>query len=146
MSAIGLLPFQRALVALLRNAPTLDPLVGGRVYDAVPQDAPMPYVVLDECLETPDRTFGQHGHSLNLVLSIYTRDAAAGKSGRGSAGYGQGLAIAHAITALLLPGTMKVDGHDLTDVDVASIDCAREPDGITRRIDCEITALLEDKP
>jgi hypothetical protein len=39
---------------------------------------------------------------------------------------------------------LTVEGHDVVDVDVLTIDCTRETDGKTRRVDVTIVATLED--
>jgi hypothetical protein len=80
--------------------------------------------------------------------AVYTQDGSATKAGVGSAGFKQGMQIAERILALTIDYTapLTVTGHDVRDVDLDSLECHREPDGITRRIDIIETALLEDNP
>ena len=72
------------------------------VYDEVPEKAIYPYLVLDDPIETPDRTFGQDGHTVTYQLSIYTQDGSRTKAGTGTAGFLPGLTIARAALALLI--------------------------------------------
>jgi hypothetical protein len=136
-----------AVMTRLRAAPELAQLVSG-IYDEPPAGAvAYPHVLLDEPFETPDRTFGQNGHQTSLTISILTQSPSTTKSGTGKAGFTQGLAIAEIVLGLLtdLEGNpLTVEGHDVVDVDVLTIDCTRETDGKTRRIDATIVASMED--
>jgi hypothetical protein len=136
-----------AVLTRLRAAPELTQLVSG-IYDEAPAGAVLyPHVILDEPFETPDRTFGQNGHQTSLTLSIFTQSPATTKAGTGKAGFTQGLAIAEIALGLLTDiesNPLTVEGHDVVDVDVLTIDCTRETDGKTRRVDVTIVATLED--
>jgi hypothetical protein len=146
MTWTGLPQLQAAVFARLRgDAAQLMKLVTG-VYDDVPELKPYPYIVFDDPFESPDRTFGQGGHESSFMLTIYTQDGSATKAGTGSAGFKQGMTIADRALALLIDeaNPLLVTGHDLRDLDVDHLECVREPDGITRRIDIFFTAFLED--
>jgi hypothetical protein len=136
-----------AVVTRLRAEPALLQLVSG-IYDETPAGAiPYPHIILDEPFETPDRTFGQNGHQTTITLSILTQSPATTKAGTGKAGFTQGLAIAEIALRLLTDieeNPLTVEGHDVVDVDVLTIDCTRETDGKTRRVDVTIVATLED--
>jgi hypothetical protein len=139
--------FLAAVITRLRACAPLTQLVTG-VYDETPAGAlAYPHIILDEPFETPDRTFGQGGHQASLTISIFTQSPATAKAGTGKAGFTQGLAIAELALALLTDieaEPLTVEGHDVVDIDVVNIDCTRETDGKTRRIDATIIATLED--
>jgi hypothetical protein len=146
MTFTALPQFQTAVIERLRSSAEHMQLVTG-VYDEVPSRVTYPHEIVDEPFETPDRTFGQNGHVCSLMISIYTQSPATTKNGSGKAGYVPALLIAESALALLtdLEGNpLTVDGHDVVDVDVENIDCTREADGKTRRVDVTITATLED--
>jgi hypothetical protein len=136
-----------AVVARLRANAALTQVVAG-IYDETPAGAvSYPHIILDEPFETPDRTFGQGGHQASLTLSILTQSPSTTKAGTGKAGFTQGLAIAELALSELTDiesNALTVDGHDVIDVDVTNIDCTRETDGKTRRVDVTIIATLED--
>lgn len=141
------LPYlQKAVVLRLRATATFMALCTGGILDAIPQTKRYPYAVFDEPFETPDRTFGQGGHSCLFTLSIYTQDGSATKQGSGTSGFEIGLAIAALVVGALdhMANPLVVEGHDVVDVDVVTISTEREDDGITRRVDVLMQALLED--
>lgn len=146
MSYTALPQFQVAVVQRLNGSSAFMALVTG-VLDDVPANQAFPYVCYDDPFEVPNRTFGQNGHDVECLLSIYTRDGSDAKAGRGTAGFKQGHAIAEAALALLTDiegNPLVVDGHDVVDVDVISIESFRETDGKTRRTDVQIGGTLED--
>jgi hypothetical protein len=145
MTRTALPQTQVGIVTLLKATPAFLTLVRG-LYDAVPETpTPLfPYAVIDDPFEVPDRTFGQDGHEQTFLLSIYTRDGSATPEGTGAAGFRTGLLIANEAITALMDSTLTVGGHDVTDVDVVSVECFRETDGITRRCDITFTFRLED--
>ena len=148
MTYTALPQFQAAVITILRLDDVFMALVTG-VFDEVPATPRYPHVIVDDPFETPDRTFGQNGHSCSLTLSIFTQSPSTKKLGAGKGGFGPGLEIAESALALLSDverAPITIDGHDVVDCDVLSIDCSREADGLTRRIDVTLIALLEDAP
>lgn len=145
MTWSGLPQLQQAVVTRLKASAALAALITG-VFDAVPEQQQYPYVVFDEPFELPDRTFGQDGHESSFVLSVFTQDGSTTLAGKGSAGFKLAGQIVEIILSELidLDNPLVVAGHDLVDLDVVSIEYAREADGITRRGDINLTALLED--
>jgi len=146
MTFTALPQFNSAVVDRLRNDVAFMDMVAG-VYDEVPANAKYPHVIIDEPFETPDRTMGQNGHQCSVMLSIFTQSPSTTASGRGKAGFTVGLQIAERALSLLTDiedDPLTVEGHDVVDVDVISIDCTREDDGKTRLVDVVIIATLED--
>jgi hypothetical protein len=145
MTWSGLPQLQASTIARLKASASLMALVHG-VFDAVPQQQAYPYVVFDEPFELPDRTLGQDGHESSFVLSVFTQDGSMTKLGKGSAGFKLAGEIVEIILRELIDYTnpIVVEGHDLVDLDVVSIEYARENDGITRRADVNLVARLED--
>lgn len=146
MTFTGLPHLQAAIVTRLRMSADHMSLVTG-VFDEVPQLPKYPHEVIDGPFETPDRTFGQNGHECTVTLSVFTQSPSTTASGTGKAGWAVGLTIAESALALLTDlenNPLTVDGHDVLDVDVVSIDCVRETDGKTRRVDVNLIVSLED--
>lgn len=147
MSGTALLAVQSAIVTLLRGTAAVTALVGQRVYDAVPQGTPFPYIAYDDAFEVPERTFGQDGRLSSFTLSVYTQDGSATSATSGAAGFKAALLIADAIVTALVNPTgaplVSVTGYDVVDVDVDTIERVLEADGITRRVDIHGTATLE---
>jgi hypothetical protein len=148
MSYTGLPQFQAGLVTKWRATAALMAMLKGGLRDDVPQTKVFPYAVIDDPFETPDPTLGQGGHLSQLTLVIYTQDGSVGKAGVGSAGWLVGLQIAELAAAAVtnIADPIAVAGHDVVDVDVVSIDGSREPDGVTRRTELTLQAMLEDAP
>lgn len=146
MSASALPQLQTAVIARLRGTAAYMSLCTGGIQDHIPQTKRYPYGVYDEPFESPDRTFGQGGHSCLFTISVYTQDGSATKQGSGTAGFELGLAIASLVVAALdhMTNPLVVEDHDVVDVDVVTISTEREDDGITRRVDVLMQALLED--
>jgi len=61
-SGVGLVELQRAVYAVLNTPPITSPL-GARVYDDVPQTAPLPYIRVDIVPGEPWDTMGRAGHT-----------------------------------------------------------------------------------
>lgn len=137
-----------AVIERLRNSAAHMQLVTG-VFDEIPSPAPgYPYEAVDDAFETPDRTFGQNGHVCSVVISIFTQSPSTTKAGTGKAGFAQGLAIAEHVAALLTDleeNPLVVQGHDVVNAEIVSIEATREADGKTRRVDVEIILTLEDE-
>lgn len=60
---------QRAIYQRLNG----DAELGAAVYDQVPEDAPMPYVVLGEATETPDNWHGGIGRNSTHTLHVWSQ-------------------------------------------------------------------------
>lgn len=145
MTRSGLSALQPSVVTRLKASIALNALVQG-VFDAVPQQQPFPYVVFDEPFEVPNRYLGQDGHDITFTISVFTQDGSTTKLGKGSAGFKLASQIVDIILDELtnLDTPIVVDGHDLVDVEIISIEYTRETDGITRFANVNLMATLED--
>jgi len=135
-----------SVLTRLRGDATLTGMVSG-IYDEPPAAPGFPYVVIDDPFETPDRTFGQGGRAATLIVSVFTQIPATSKSGSGPVGFTVGLTIAQQVCALLtnlIGNPITVDGFDLVDADVESVEGFRLTDGKTRRIDVVVSFALEE--
>lgn len=145
MTRTGLPSLQPSVITRLKASDMLAAL-GAAVFDAIPQAQPFPYVVFDVPFEVPNRYLGQDGHDITFTLSVFTQDGSATKLGKGSAGFKLSSQIVDVLMDELtdLDNPISVDGHDLVDLDLISVEYAREADGITRRADVNLMATLED--
>lgn len=141
--ASSLTAIQAALYTLLSDTAEYSALCA--VYDHVPAKPPYPHTVIGEAMESPDRTMGQLGHEVVLMLTTYTKDASSEATGRaGSVGFKQGLTIVEVQTRLLVEAqTFAVTGYSVTMVEVDSIQTSRGADGVTRIIDANYRIWLE---
>jgi hypothetical protein len=114
------------------------------VYDDVPESAAYPYTTIGEAIETPDRTMGQGGHQVLVMLSTYTRDGSQDVAGIGTAGFAPGLAIMRKQTELLVETPLLVEDFDVVMVEVETIETSRAADGVTRIVDARYRLWLED--
>lgn len=146
MTATALPQLQAALITRLKATPAFMALVSN-VYDDVPEKPTYPYAAYDDPFETPNRYFGQGGHDAIWIFDIYTQDGSRSKTTPGAAGFKQGVTIAEALLDALgiedPSNWITVDGHDLVDIDVVSVHCSRESDGVTRRTEITMSATLE---
>ena len=139
--------FQDACIAALRASEFFMTLVPGGVHDALPENPAYPFAVLDLSTESPNRTMGQGGHDIDVILYVYTQDGSKTRGGTGHAGYAEAGVIAEAACAVLVNADepLVVEGHDVVDVDIGDISFVREDDGYTRRCEIELTCTLEDQ-
>ena len=102
MSALALMELQRALFAKLSADSTLMSLVGG-VYDNVPQNTPLPYVIIGDGTQVIRPADGLVISECQLEIHVYTDSG-----GRKSA-----LEILNRLHALLHLGTLSLTGFQL---------------------------------
>lgn len=145
MSATATTQTAKAVIQRLRANAAVVALVTG-IHDAVPQDRTFPYLVLDEFFEVPERTLGGNGHRVLFSVFIYTRDGSEKRQGTGSAGYKKAFDLVELIVADLtsLTTPLVVANHDTVDVDVEAVIGTRDDDGVTREVECQFNAWLED--
>lgn len=146
MTFTALPQFQDAVIGRLAASEEFMALVPGGIHDAVQKNAVFPYAVLDLPLETPNRTFGQNGHFVSAVLSVYTQDGTLDRAGRGISGYRQAAVIMECACGLLIndDDPIVVEQHDVVAFELDSLVSNREDDGVTRRSEMTFTAELED--
>jgi hypothetical protein len=77
MSGSPAWPIQEAVYSRLNGDATLVTTLGASVYDAVPDGAPFPYVVIGDDTEAPNDTMGRTGR--DTTLTIHTWSQAIGK-------------------------------------------------------------------
>lgn len=63
---------QAGLFSLLSGDAQLDGLVTG-IFDEVPEDQALDYVVIRDILSTPDNTHGRHGRQITATLHTWTQ-------------------------------------------------------------------------
>ncbi|MGG3662519.1 DUF3168 domain-containing protein [Bacillus gobiensis] len=73
----ALFELQKALFQRFTNDASLSSKVGGRIYDAVPENTPYPYVTIGEPTDTPFDTKSSYGE--NIILSVHCWSSYNGK-------------------------------------------------------------------
>jgi hypothetical protein len=128
------LPLQTAIFEALSAVGALPVSVGGRVYDAPPQNAATPYVSLGDCQVLPDKSGCIDGAECYPVIDVWSTYN----------GYKEAKEIAAAILAKLddKPENLVVSGFDVIVFELNTYQPLRDPDGITRRVSITFRALL----
>lgn len=148
MSATAIPQTQAAMYAALTGAPSVTTLVTG-VFDAIPQGQQVPYIVLGEFTEIPNKVFGNNGHELTATLHVYDQDGVT-FNGIAAKGTKRMLAILEAvITVLEAMPSDAVSGHVLVECTCEFNAPMREDDGnggIARHTPARFRVLLEDAP
>jgi hypothetical protein len=104
-----------------------------RLFDEVPRDAAMPYVVIGEAAESEWNTATDKGASLTFTVTAWSR----------SAGFREVKEIAGAVRAVLDGGALTLSGAALIDLRFEATRYLRESDGITRRAELSFRGLVE---
>jgi hypothetical protein len=116
VSATGSWPLQVGLASMIRaNAAVM--AIASAVYDAVPENAVWPFVVIGEGEETDASCFGQVGHDLVPEIQVWDRDGETTTANAGAAGYKRAESIVELIAAELDTGTLSVSGHSVIVLD-----------------------------
>lgn len=116
------LEIQGAIVTALKATGALPPVVGGRVYDAVPAGAAFPYITLGDGQVLPDKADCISGAEVILQIDVWSR----------STGYPEVKTIAKAVIAKLDDQPLSVAGQDVLVFEHEATRYLRDPDGLTR--------------
>lgn len=127
------LPLQTALFAALTAPGVLPASVGGRVFDAPPENAPTPYVSLGDCQVLPDKAGCIDGTICYPIIDVWSTYK----------GYKEAKEIAAAILAKLDDQPPVVDGFAVIVFEIHNYMPLRDPDGITRRVSMTFRALVQ---
>lgn len=127
-------PLQTAILSALTSAGALPAIVGGRVYDAPPQNAVTPYVSLGDCQVLPDKSGCIDGAECYPIIDVWSTYN----------GYKESKEIAASIVAKLddKPDALTVAGFNVIVFELEQYQPLRDPDGITRRVSLTFRALL----
>lgn len=119
-------PLQAALVAALKGSAAVTALVGGRVFDHVPEDAAYPYLVIGEALEEPDNTHDSFGRRLDEAVHVWDRVD----------GFARPMDIVAAIVALLdhQRTALTVAGHRVVSIRFLDARTLRDADPRIRHV------------
>lgn len=123
---------QQAIYAALQSDSAVTALIGARLFDAVPQSAAFPYLVIGEAEERDESTTTPATRHL-LRLQVWSRGG----------GTRECKAIAAAIHDRLDGAALTLSGHTLIDLRFVSADYARQSDGKTFRALLRFSALTE---
>lgn len=127
-------PLQTAIFGALTTSGALPSGVGGRVYDAAPQNTQTPYVSMGDCQVLPDKSGCIDGAECFPIIDVWSTYN----------GYKEAKEIAAAIVTKLddKPQNLNVVGFNVVVFELSTYQPLRDPDGITRRVSITFRALL----
>jgi hypothetical protein len=124
---------QQAVYAALLADGGVAALAGTRVFDDVPGDAAMPYVVIGEDRESDWSTATESGSEHILSLHVWSR----------ASGHKEAKLLCDAVRAALDGAALAVSGATLIDIRYQATQYSRESDGRTIRAALTFRAILE---
>lgn len=127
------LPMQAAISAALKGNGAVSAIVSGRVYDAVPTDAPKPYINLGQPQVIPAKATCIDGAEVSYPVHGWA-------SGPQSVQIKQ---LGAAVVAALDEIELTVSGHRLVVFELEQIQYLDDPDGITKHFVAVFRALTE---
>jgi hypothetical protein len=124
---------QQALYGALLSDAGVAALVAERIFDDVPRDAALPYIVIGADTQSDWSTATESGSVHSLVLDVWSR----------AAGHHEVKQICDAVRAALDGAALAVSGFHLVDLRFESARTARQSDGRTYRAMLNFRAVLE---
>lgn len=126
---------QQAMFAALSASSDLQALIGDppRLFDFVPRDSVLPYVVLGDGSESDWSTATETATEHAVQIDVWSR----------STGYKEAKQIADAICAALNNAALTISGAVLIDLRYLDTAFSREPDGQTFRARLQFRAVTE---
>ncbi len=136
MSGVGSLGLQKGMVTALRANTALTTLLASLrptasdsgIYDAVPQGAVLPYIVVGEGSEIDAPTFGKAGHEVLAAVECWSADGETTTATTGAAGYRQALSIADLAVTCIFGDSITVTGYDVCVYRLESMEKQRNDD------------------
>lgn len=122
-----------ALIPLLKADAALAGMVGGRVFDAIPKDAPFPYVSLGSAWEDQDDAGCIAAVGIGFRVDVWSREV----------GFPEARRIAHRVRSLLHDAEIDLREGALAMLEHRRTDTMRDPDGLTSRAAIEFSAVVE---
>lgn len=131
------LPLQKAILAALKADPTVNGLVGGRIYDNVPATATMPYISFGPFDVLTEEADEYEGSDTSLQIDAWS-------GGGATVGSVQVKQIGRAIRDVLHEANLTLDEDQrLVALTVDVIRYLRELDGITQHAAVTVRARTE---
>jgi hypothetical protein len=124
---------QQSVYATLAASTAVQDAVAGRIYDAVPRGAALPYIVIGDDRETDWSTATEPGSAHELTIHIWSR----------AAGRKETRLASEAVIETLDGAALTIDGQSLIDIRWLETDIARESDGETVHARLRFRAVLE---
>lgn len=128
-------PIQRAMYAVAVADQTLSDLVGGRVFDEVPEKPALPFVVLGDAEETPSNTHDCFGSSTVVTFHVWS-------DYRGTL---EGNTIAGRLIELFDHQPLTVDGHTVIVVRHKANQPMRDSDPRIRHVPVRMQVVTEQE-
>ncbi|CDM56285.1 MULTISPECIES: DUF3168 domain-containing protein [Rhizobium] len=127
------LELQGAIAARLKASAGLTPLVGSRIYDAVPADKVFPYVTIGEGDETSDDADCVDGFEISLDIDVWSR----------ATGYPEAKRISDEIRKALKSPDLTLPINALVFFRHRQTRFLRDPDGLTSHAVMTFEAFAE---
>jgi hypothetical protein len=132
MSAAGWALQQSVYATLVADGAVQD-AVAGRIFDAVPRDSALPYIVIGDDRETDGSTATEPGSVHELTIHIWSR----------AAGRKETRLASEAVIDALNGAALTIDGQTLIDIRWLESETQRESDGETVHARLRFRAVLE---
>lgn len=125
---------QKALFERLTSSQPIAGLVGRRVFDRVPPDAPTPYVTISKALVSDDGAEGVEADEIFQDVHVWS-------TAEGSI---EAKSIAGAIRRELRDADLDLgEAHDLVEIQFRSLNVLDDPDGVTTHAVVTFLVLTE---
>jgi hypothetical protein len=124
---------QQSVYATLAASTAVQDAVAGRIYDAVPRGAALPYIVIGDDRETDWSTATEPGSAHELTIHIWSR----------AAGRKETRLASEAVIETLDGAALTIDGQSLIDIRWLESETQRESDGETVHARLRFRAVLE---
>lgn len=122
-----------AVVAALKGDAAVAALVGDRVYDRVPVDAPFPYLSIGDTWETEDDADCLDAVEIGLRVDAWSRTVGGAEVRR----------IADAVRRALHNAELTLIENAIVMIEHRRTDTLRDPDGLTQHASIELSATVE---
>ncbi|KAB2706476.1 DUF3168 domain-containing protein [Brucella lupini] len=127
------LELQRALYDRLKADPALSEIIGGRVYDIVPEGAAFPYVSFGPFDELSDDAQCITGFEISIQLDVWSR----------SVGFPECRQVGDLVRRAVLGATIELPDNRLVSINHRQTMTMRDPDGLTSHGIINFVAFVE---
>lgn len=124
MSRTSILQVQIGILNALKGDIELMAMVGGRIYDEVPNTEVFPYIAIGTHTENPWNTFDKFGRDVLITLNIYSQYE----------GYKEALEILDKVVEVLDYKDITIPEFELSYIRYEDATTIRDLDGRTRQI------------
>lgn len=130
------LELQGLIVNVLKADPAVAALVGNRVFDRIPKDAPFPYVAYGPTDTNTDAADCLDQEQIFIQLDVWSREV----------GFPEAKRISDAVRAALNDTNLSLSQNALVFLEHRQTRTLRDPDGLTSHAALSFEAYVERRP